>query len=207
MMSKHTNIAFDLDGVLADFHGAFVPMLEIVTGRRHDREIHISNYELAYEASHADVIKAFDYVYNLYRFIRPIEGAKELVHTIWAKSKWRPITIVTSRPRMVAPETWALVEHLFPYVRFHIIHTAEKGLYLKEKGFKYFVEDQVTFARDLAQNGIKTFLLRKSYNISCPALKNIIPINSLTELQQPKWLCKFFEEDDGQTPTKQNSQP
>ena len=102
--------------------------------------------------------------------VKPVDWAyKELQKY---KSKWYSFKIITARNwDLFSKYTYNWVEKYYPWIFDDIIfanHFSCKERYkadiCKEQNIYHMVEDNMDYAFELAENGIKTFLLEKPWN-------------------------------------------
>ena len=115
-----------------------------------------------------------------------IEGAKEVLEEL---SKKYQIFIITSRPEEIKEKTNSLFKRHFPKKGFNILYSSEiyggklsKAEICKINNIPCIIEDNQDYALDCARNGIKVFLLDKSWNKNYEKHENIIKVDSLKEV-------------------------
>lgn len=181
--TKQLDIAFDFDGVLADFFGDFYRELEKKCGihidplkvKSHDMRVY--NKRIM-QKDIEDVLKKC-YKRTSTHIIAP--GATELLSKLWCLTG-DPIQVVTARPVSCYSYTHKLMEDICGSIPFVLIatNTGSKIPYLRNK--KYFVEDRRKNALELARQGKFIYLLDKTYNRENCSHLHILRIYSLEEL-------------------------
>jgi len=161
-------IAFDVDGVVADTFHLFVEKAQREYGYRFEYE-DITEYDfmkvldMDVEASDAIIQTLLDH--PLESGLLPISGAVEVLTRL---SLLAPLHFVTARPQKEPILEW--VEHHLPEVDRNLIRLDVTGVHtekipvLLEKGFKYFVEDRLETCPLLVQNGITPILFEQPWN-------------------------------------------
>ncbi len=161
-------IAFDVDGVVADTFHLFVAKARSDYGCRFEYE-DITEYDfmkvLDIDAGVSDAIIQTLLDHPLESGLLPISGAVEVLSRL---SLLAPLHFVTARSLKEPILDW--VEHQLPEVdrnqiRLDVtgVHT-EKIPVLLEMGFKYFVEDRLETCPLLEQNGITPILFEQPWN-------------------------------------------
>lgn len=161
-------IAFDVDGVVADTFHLFVAKARSDYGCRFDYE-DITEYDfmkvLDMDAEESDAIIQTLLDHPLESGLRPISGAVEVLTRL---SLLTPLHFVTARPQKKPILDW--VEHQLQNVDRDLIRLEVTGVHtekipvLLEKGFKYFVEDRLETCPLLEQNGITPILFEQPWN-------------------------------------------
>jgi uncharacterized HAD superfamily protein len=161
-------IAFDVDGVVADTFHLFVAKARSDYGYRFEYE-DITEYDfmkvLDIDAEASDAIIQTLLDYPLESGLRPISGAVEVLTRL---SLLAPLHFVTARPEKKPILDW--VEHQLQEVDRNMIRLDVTGVHtekipvLLEKGFKYFVEDRLETCPLLEQNGITPILFEQPWN-------------------------------------------
>lgn len=161
-------IAFDVDGVVADTFHLFVAKARSEYGYQFEYE-DITEYDfmkvLDMEVEASDAIIQGLLESPLESGLLPISGAVDVLTRL---SFLAPLHFVTARSQKEPILNW--VEHQLPEVdrdRIRIevtgVHT-EKIPVLIEMGFKYFVEDRLDTCPLLEQNGITPILFEQPWN-------------------------------------------
>lgn len=168
MRISPNEIAFDVDGVVADTFHLFVAKARNDYGYRFDYE-DITEYDflqvLDMDEKESDAIVQTLLDRPLESGVKPLPGAVEVLTRL---SLLAPLSFVTARPEKGPILAW--VEHQLPQVdkdriRLEVtgVHT-EKIPVLLEMGFKYFVEDRLDTCPLLEQNGITPILFEQPWN-------------------------------------------
>lgn len=196
------NVAFDIDGVVAEFAKPFKKW----AGKKYDlrfRETGNFHFEIIPEvpALLIDKIVA-EFIAKHSRKITPRIDGLALVDYVWSKTS-KPITFVTARDILTASATHYWIQVYFPamdYVAIIVKNMGEKIKYLDN--FTSFVEDRRKTAIHLAMAGKKVFMPRRPYN-SLEGMpermgglspgKNIIVVNTLQELTTGEYDYLLFK--------------
>lgn len=161
-------IAFDVDGVVADTFHLFVAKAHHDYGYRFEYE-DITEYDFMTvldmdpQASDAIIQTLLDH--PLESGLLPISGAVEVLTRL---SLLAPLHFVTARPQKEPILDW--VEHQLPEVDRNLIRLDVTGVHtekipvLIEKGFKYFVEDRLETCPLLERNGITPIVFEQPWN-------------------------------------------
>jgi len=180
------NIAFDVDGIAANFSAAFVPYAKKRYGINF-KESNRFHWEVEPELSGPlfDKIIAW-FIRDHSHKIRYMEDGVSLIDHVWKATK-KPITFVTARHEMTCAATHHWMKSIFPGMDFIVI-TVDSGndkiRFLDD--FDCFVEDRRKTAVQLAENGKIVFMPKRHYNMPLPstmsrlAESNIIILDSLT---------------------------
>lgn len=101
--------------------------------------------------------------------ILPVQWAKEKLETL--HKQWWKINIVTARREEIADYTHKWLDKYYPNLIDNILfanHFSDKEVpksnLCLQKGIDYMIEDNLDFALELAQFGIKVYLLDKPWN-------------------------------------------
>ncbi len=162
---KPEEIAFDIDGVVADTIGAFLREAREKYGIFIKYE-DIKEYELSKAVNMKEEILielAKRILYEpLEMGIRPIKGAIEVLKRLSDKVE---LLFVTARPDKEGIERW--LKRYFDKTRFHVIATGrheEKANLLKEYGKRYFVEDRLETCYILKDFQITPIVFEQPWN-------------------------------------------
>ena len=113
-----------------------------------------------------------------------IEGALEGIKFLQGKFR---IALVSARPASIKEVSlrW-LAKHGIPYNSLFITDEQPKLNFIKENklDIKYFVEDKYEYARELADYGIKVFLMSYPWNISGEVVQNMYRVNNWREVKE-----------------------
>ena len=181
--SSQVIAGIDIDGVLADYPASFFQFVESI-GREVPKDI-VHTADLTLDP------KEYAYLKHLYReggykrSIPVVKGAKRFLDII--KKRGYAIVLLTSRPykqykRMFADTMEWLDKNKLYYDA--IIFDEEKNIRLyREFGdrVKFFVEDELGKANEVAEIGIKTFLINRAYNIG-KETNGVIRVNGFQEM-------------------------
>lgn len=180
------NIAFDIDGVVANFSGAFVPYAEqrygirFIPGPKFHWEVEPDITPFLFEKLIAWFIRDHS------NKIKALEPGAELVDYVWNKTQ-KPITFVTARHEMTVSATHHWIKSYFPgmdFVSITVDGHADKIRYLDD--IDCFVEDRRRTVIELAEAGKTVFMPMRHYNWPMPddisdyAKAGIIPLENLS---------------------------
>ena len=122
--------------------------------------------------------------------IKIVSWAIEWVQKL--KEKWYKLKIITARrAELYEDYTNKWIEKYYPNIFEEIIfanhfdeeNTRTKSEICKEHGIEIMIEDNPDYAKELAGNWIKTFLLEKPWNKwKCVNTKNIVCVKSWEEI-------------------------
>ena len=167
-MINPRQLAFDIDGVLANTMQLFLDILEDMYGVNHIAYNDITQYQLdACLDVDPDIIQAAthriidgDYPCRL----RPINGAVDVLKRLTA---FGPIRLVTARPHPGPIEAW--MNALLPPEQYRVEITSTgsydaKPAVLKAGGVDFFVEDRLDTCFLLQEHGIKPILFVQPWN-------------------------------------------
>ncbi len=162
-------IAFDIDGVVADTMESFLNVARSEFGIKNLEKEQITSYwledclSMPVETIHAIIDRLVQDPFGT--SLMPIEGAKEALFSLAACST---VTFVTARPDG-GPITGWLHSILpdMPEDRLNVVATGEharKADVLKDLGVAYFVEDNLETCRSLCAQGIKAIVFDQPWN-------------------------------------------
>ena len=189
------DVAFDLDGVLADMMPPLADNIEKMFGVSVDHSHPYYSIRTVPQVSRMAINEAVRVTCRQYKLMEPVNGASRLLGDLYERSK-EPIMIVTARSTDLADFTHRLIRRLFrvPYVLVSTGDSTQKWRYLRR--YRFFIEDRYKTAVDLAQRGHRVFLLDQPWNRRSLRQKNL-PIVRIQRLQQ---LNGYFDQllvDDG----------
>lgn len=164
MTPKRPHIALDIDGVLADFTGGFLPHLSRALGRE-VREEHITTYSFEEALRIPREVWSplwAQFQHRVYHEALPYDGVVEGVAALRDLGR---LTIQTARPDRATEATLAWVErHLGP-IEVHFRHGV--GKYRYDDAVDWFIEDSLDeVAR--AEAGIPILVDRAWNRIGAP---------------------------------------
>ncbi|MBW1896124.1 MAG: haloacid dehalogenase [Deltaproteobacteria bacterium] len=164
------NIAFDIDGVLANTMGLFLEIARKDFGINHIRYENITEYFLEDCLDmEPDIIRLIinrilegDVSYKL----KPLEGAVDVLSEI---GQIHPLLFVTARPQLEVIQEW--VRRILPLIpsKIEVIATGTfegKGEVLDARGIGYFVEDFLDICYMISERDIKPILFSQPWNRS-----------------------------------------
>jgi uncharacterized HAD superfamily protein len=183
-----SNLAFDIDGVVADTMSVFVRLACERYGLAHLSKEQMTSYDL-YQCLGLDREVIDDLIcltlsdeYTLQ--IPPMPGAPEVLTLI---SEQIPLRFITARLWPESIIQW--LEQILPEVpsgRIHVIATGApeaKATVLEEMGIRVFVEDRLETCVQLAQAGIQPIVFDQPWNrVSCePPLPRVTTWSQLKQ--------------------------
>ena len=191
---KLIDIAFDLDGVLVDF----IKPLRYWLHKLYDAKIiDDSKYRLIIDPflTIFCLKKCFYLTYKNHSMIKAYPGAYQLLRTLWDLSDNDPIRIITARSAISAANyTHKLLKNILSEIPYNLSFALRQDKLLRLNRCAYFVEDNRQTAIELAKNGKKVFLVKKSYNKLSDDYPNITPIDDLYYLLER--VESFIKEED-----------
>lgn len=162
-------IAFDIDGVVADTMESFLNVAKSEFGIKDLKKEQITSYwledclSIPIETIHAIIDRLVHDPFGT--SLMPIAGAKEAIFSLAAHST---VTFVTARPDGGPITSW--LHSILPDVpkeRLNVIATGEharKVDVLKDLGAAYFVEDNLETCKALYAQGIKAIVFDQPWN-------------------------------------------
>ncbi|MDD3480621.1 MAG: hypothetical protein PHW75_00105 [Patescibacteria group bacterium] len=183
------NIGVDMDQVLADFSAAFDMFhdteygTDLVSNPR--PEFYIRNiFNITEEEEIKRVRKFYDskYFIEMKPFPDSIRNVKKL-------AKNNNLYLITSRPYFVKSETEDWLNRYYPSCFKEIILTnhyfggkQKKSEVCLAHNISFMIEDMAHYANDCAENGIKTYLLKRPWNIREKIHSNVIRVKDWDEI-------------------------
>lgn len=160
------NIAFDLDGVLADIMSIFKHVYECLYYQPYNTN-NCKEYNLSPSTGLTanQVLEIFDHCYELHEATPIYPGAEELLAKLYEKTKEPPL-ILTARPVSHATQTYKLACRAAGKTPFQLVIKSpdiSKACYLAGR-YRYFVEDRRATVLELQSAGIDPILVRRPYN-------------------------------------------
>lgn len=164
-----SELAFDIDGVVADTMSVFIQLARERYGFSRLSKDDLTCYDL-----HRCLDLDPEVLKDLIRLtlsdehtreIPPIAGAPEFLSSF---SRYAPLRFITARilPDSITEWLYATLPDVDP-LRIHVIASgapeAKVGI-LEELGVRYFVEDRIETCRQLKQAGIQPFLFDQPWN-------------------------------------------
>ncbi|MGC8735470.1 MAG: 5' nucleotidase, NT5C type [Dissulfurimicrobium sp.] len=164
-----SEIAFDIDGVIADTMESFLNIARKEFGITHIKKDHITSYwledciSIPIHITHAIIDRLVKDPFGT--ALTPIEGAREALSTLIPHSS---LTFVTARPDSGPITEW--LHSILPEAtrhRLNVIATGEhakKVDVLKAIGVSYFVEDNLDTCDSLYREGINAIVFDQPWN-------------------------------------------
>ena len=170
------NIAFDIDGIVANFSQGFLVWVEeeygltFTSGNQFNWSSDQGIPDKTFKRIIAEFIRDHSYLIN------PLKDGANLVRYVWEKTS-RPITFITARDGSTIQATHSWLNFHFPAIDFTCV-TVKRGSskyrYLDE--FDCFIDDRRKTAVDLAGIGKVVFLPSRQYNVIRQS-ERVLPIN------------------------------
>jgi hypothetical protein len=160
----HSNIAFDLDGVIANFSSPFCYWVTQMYGVKM-----IPTHNFHWECHPEITDKMFERI--IAEFIEfesdmiPVlpEGA-ELVEYVW-RNTLKPITFITARHPRTSGATHTWINQMFPHIDFFLaVVPSGSAKYRYLDRFDCFIDDRRKTCIDLASRGKVVFMPQRHYN-------------------------------------------
>ena len=166
---KPQEIAFDIDGVVADTMSSFIYIAKRDFGIHGIRKEQITSYwleeclSIPEETITAIINKILEDPFDTK--LRPMNGAKEVLREI---SKHSKLTFVTARPIKAPIERWLLSTlDGIDRERVRIVATGRHELkvqILKELGISYFLEDHLETCQRICKEGLRAIVYDHPWN-------------------------------------------
>ncbi len=186
-------IGFDLDCVLVDIMPSLLDFHNKKYGTKHKLKDQTKYFLGAlWNCSREEATKRVHEWYHSSYFddLPVVEGALEGINIL---SRKHSLHIVTSRPHFIQYKTDTWIDKNFKNKFTSIHHTNQvskkgdpkrlKSKVCKDLKLEVFIEDHIEYAADIAESGIKVFLLTMRWNTSFKKLhKNITRVDSWKEL-------------------------
>lgn len=186
------NVAFDIDGVVANFADPFVKYAEerygikFLPSQKYHWDTEPEITPMLFEKLIAWFIRDHS------NKIKTKSDGENLVDYVWRNTK-KPITFVTARHEMTVSATHHWLKHTFFGIDFVLITVdghSDKIRYLND--FDTFVEDRRRTVLELASLGKKVIMPVRHYNwplrkqayqeFGVDLMDNILPVESLNKL-------------------------
>ena len=180
-------LGIDIDEVLVEFLEGFLEFYNETYNKDFKKEDFKSYiFEEILGGTHEDavkLIKEFKYGGDA----RIVDGSIESLNNLVRDFE---LFAITARHPMFKVQTDSFLEKNFKDIFLETLYTGEafvKGGITKadlcvQKGIKIMIEDNSVFASELAEKGIKVFLLDKPWNQDFQEHENIVKVNSWNEI-------------------------
>ena len=176
-------LAFDIDGTVADVVTTLTQRLRTEYYIDLDT-IEITCFEFIEKITIPGTAKFFlEYWYaimeNHWKGILPYAGSEVLY-------KFQPVTFITARRPVLRQATTDWIDWFFPQLDYDVwfFRSMEKSGILHDTGFSGIVEDRLKVANHVAENGLRSFLVNRSWNMGRYTHPNVIRLNNLKEIIQ-----------------------
>ncbi len=200
-------IGIDIDGVLADFTTAYVPLIQKVTGRElfpphwRQKATFPQTWDFDLDAGYtkaelSEVWKVIKTSKTFWRDLKPLEGAVTTIkHLNWLSERNTDIYFLTNRMGTHAKsqtESWL---YQCGMANPTVILVAEKAPLVKALGIEAFIDDKPDTLNDVANHaqahGLTVkghiYKMRAPYNVGLKR-DDLIPVNSLAEMLEKEGL-------------------
>ena len=166
-------IAFDMDGVFANYHEPFVGFYN----RRNGTNFNIGDiggydfwraFGISEEKSAREITDF--YFSEDFEEINPVEGSQD---TIKLLSQKNILAIITARPDFIRERTLEWINKHFPNVFSDAHFTSQfggngskkkKSDFCLDNGYEVIIEDSAEYANECAERGINALLLNRPWN-------------------------------------------
>lgn len=182
-------VGIDIDGVLADYYSHFIDYLNCKLSTAYNiSDLKCPNVKDSFHINGID----YEHIKDAYRQngeyknIAAVNGAKELLDAF--KTAGYQIALLTSRPYIVYKRLFAdTIEWLNKNsIKYDIILFDENKNAVLYRNFgdrvKFFIEDELEKANNIASMGVKTYLLDRCYNQGA-IRENVFRIKSLLDIK------------------------
>ena len=170
---KNRKIAFDIDGILINFHNPLV----IFYNKKHGTSFKVEDittydFSRAFQTTEEQFRRDMNEFYSspLFRSLPLIKGARRAVRQL---SQNNFLGVITSRPDFIYEETLISLRKHFPETFSGVYFTnhyggngprKNKSDFCLEHGYEVIVEDVLEYASECADKGINALLLDKPWN-------------------------------------------
>jgi len=183
-------IGIDIDEVVAEFLESFLKFYNTKYNKEHRKEdFETYQFEDTIGGTHEDAVNLVKEFGNHYFFenLPLVDGAVEHVKEL---SKEYEIIFITARHPMFKEKTESFLKKYFEEIFSEVLYTGEafakygitKADLCKERGIKIMIDDNKLFANELAEKGVKVFLLDKPWNKNYDKHENIIKVKDWKEV-------------------------
>jgi uncharacterized HAD superfamily protein len=184
-------IAIDIDAVLADLLSMFLRYRNDTYKTNFKREDFYTNEWYRVFAEPSDLL--YKILYDFFKSeymakVEPVPGAIAGVNRLKNEHK---LVIVTSRPKIIAEETFKWIHRFFPNAFSSIYFSNQpaynsfgphKGEICIDVGAELFIDDQFDYGTECAKAGILTFLYDSPWNQSVKLPENMVRVRSWGEV-------------------------
>lgn len=181
-------IGIDIDEVLTEFVRGYLEIYEKKYGKKARFE-DIFSYNLweSLNITKEEAIILGDELYEseLFRNIETVEGAVNAINFLGEKNE---IFFITSRPEKIRSKTEEFLKKHFSF-KYDLIYSGDfwggkktKAEVCSELGVDFMVEDNEKYSKEIANKGIRVFMLDKPWNKSCEPRENLFRVNKWQEI-------------------------
>ncbi|MEM3452129.1 MAG: hypothetical protein QW835_00685 [Candidatus Hadarchaeum sp.] len=172
-------IGFDIDGVLADSFFLVREMAKTDFGV--DLLNHLNGYHISVPGLSTVQVKLYyrTILQFYYKRISPYPDAIDLMRQF----KNRKVNLITSRQPSLRKETERWLRENLKINNYQLFFSERKIEEVLTLGLKFFVEDRLATANDLAGVLELVFLPNRPWNIGRETAKNVVRIDSLLEIK------------------------
>jgi len=182
-------IGIDIDEVIAEQLDELIKFYHMKTGKLVEKDkFHTYYWPDVWKISIEEAI-AIDHEFKKSEFFDNIKPAEKAVEVIKQLIKNNEIFIITSRPLIFKERTENWLKRHLGDLNFELIHSenlhknikmSTKAKICKEFGIKIILEDDIRYALDCAESGVKVVLFDKPWNQNVKH-KNIIRVKNWIE--------------------------
>ena len=187
LLNDENIIGVDLDGCLASYHAGFLEFVKLKTGKI---VVDSGKLRLWDDVSEVIGVEKMEEIKHLYRDsgikanLPLIEGAVKGMQEL--KKLGYKIVILSSRPYHLYPRIFSdtqqwLEKNSIPYDAIFFAEDKDQKIIKRFPKLKFFIEDNGSFALNIALKGYKVFLLEKTYNAG-PNHQNIMRVKNWNEV-------------------------
>jgi len=181
-------IGIDLDEVVVEFVRGYLEIYNKKYGKNASFE-DIFSYNLweSLNITKEQAIQIADEFYEseLFGSIGIIEGAVEAINKLGEKNE---IFFITSRPNHIKNKTEAFIKKYFSNIKSDLIYSGDfwggkkKAEICCDLGIDFMVEDHEKYSNEIANCGIKVFLLSKPWNNNTEGSDNLVRVKNWNEI-------------------------
>lgn len=179
------NVAFDIDGVIADTYDVIRIALKQEFGINFPKNEHRSFYFDVPNASSKDVIRVIDKcMIEDFNDVKPLGDSIYILKRVFLMTR-KPLLFVTARPEACREGTisW-LKKYLGRFVDFNVILTENKPKtrVLLDLNIELFVDDRYKTINELSNIIDMPLMLNSPWNEGRPTPQNTVRIDDLEEV-------------------------
>jgi len=186
-------IGIDIDEIVTEFVKGYLKVYNKKHGRdaRYDKIFSYNLWE-PLNISREEAIILADEFYDSQHFqeIELVEGAIEAINKL---GKENEIFFITSRPGHIKDKTREFIMKHFSQIKSEIIHSGDfwgglgsrtKAQICSELKLDFMIEDNKLYSQEIANSGIKVFLMDKPWNIGVEESNNLVRVKNWEEVMK-----------------------